>query len=295
MLISYVHSSQHLLRCLRKRLWALWDSAWCTSRETSFIRGTDVPSWAWGSLVRTRCNKVFERPHILWHLCYSPVPCSVFGKRSKVEEKPGCAQQHRSWPSLKIVFSSNTSVWQRWKHIRILRIFVMTRKFSHRNLFFFISQENSWERCFFFFLKLCSSGCLLPRFLPYSKGSLTPRDILTRQPRLHAFTSGVAFSIVSIASQGLTSVFPCKGSSKVEVWVLEPSLLWPRQLYIYCTFSNCPSFKKIISGFRCWEWPKCFQDALPIFDNTVLRLGVAMDLYIENSQNESSWMQGAWF
>ena len=153
MLISYVHSFQRLLRCLRKRLWALWDSAWYTSRETSFIRGTDVPSWAWGSLARTRRNKVFERPHILWHLCYSSVPCSVFGKRSKVEEKPVCAQQHRSSHSLKIVFSSNTSVWQRLKHIRILRIFVMTRKFSHRNLFFFISQENPWERCFFFFFE----------------------------------------------------------------------------------------------------------------------------------------------
>ena len=151
--------------------------------------------------------------------------------------------------------------------------------------------------CFFFFWSFAPLGgaLLLPRFLPYSKGSLTPRDILTRQPRLHAFTSGVAFSIVSIASQGLTSVFPCKGSSKVEVWVLEPSLLWPRQLYIYCTFSNCPSFEKITSGFRCWEWPKCFQDALPIFDNTVLRLGGDMVFYIEKSQNESYWMQGAWF
>lgn len=178
MLISYVHSSQHLLRCLRKRLWALWDSAWCTSRETSFIRGTDVPSWAWGSLVRTRCNKVFERPHILWHLCYSPVPCSVFGKRSKVEEKPGCAQQHRSWPSLKIVFSSNTSVWQRWKHIRILRIFVMTRKFSHRNLFFFISQENSWERCFLFVFFFFEALLLWEELCSCLVFFLTPRAAL---------------------------------------------------------------------------------------------------------------------
>lgn len=106
-----------------------------------------------GSLARTRLSRVFERPHTLWHLCYCPVPCSAFGKRSKVEEKPGCAQQHRSWHSLKIVFSSDTSVWQRWKHIRILRIFVMTRKFSHRYLFVFlyISRKPLRKEFFFFF------------------------------------------------------------------------------------------------------------------------------------------------
>lgn len=166
-----------------------------------------------GSLARTRLSRVFERPHTLWHLCYCPVPCSAFGKRSKVEEKPGCAQQHRSWHSLKIVFSSDTSVWQRWKHIRILRIFVMTRKFSHRYLFVFLYISRKplrKEFFFFFFLKLCSFGCLLPRFLPHSKGSLTPCDILTRQPRLLTFTSGVAFSTVSVASQGLFQVWRCE-------------------------------------------------------------------------------------
>ena len=156
--------SNFFLDSLRKRLWALWDFAWCASRETSFTRGTDAPSGAWGSLVRTRRNKVFERPHILWHLCYCLVPCSVFGKRSKVEEKPGCAQQHRSWHSWKIVFSSNTSVWQRWKHVRVLRIFVMTRKFSHRYLLVFLCiSRKPLRKIFFFFWSFAPLGvsCLV--------------------------------------------------------------------------------------------------------------------------------------
>ena len=182
----------------------------------------------------------------------------MFGKRSKVEEKPGCAQQHRSWHSWKIVFSSNTSVWKDESILEFWEFLWWPESFLIDICLFSLYLKKTPKKDFFFFLKLSSFGCLQPCFLPYSKGSLTPCDILTRLLRLLTFTSGVAFSIVSVASQSLTSVFPCKGFSKVEVWVLEPRLLWPRQLYVYCTFSNCLSFEKITSGFRCWEWPKFF-------------------------------------
>ena len=206
-----------------------------------------------GSLARTRLSRVFERPHTLWHLCYCPVPCSAFGKRSKVEEKPGCAQQHRSWHSLKIVFSSDTSVWQRWKHIRILRIFVMTRKFSHRYLFVFlyISRKPLRKEFFFFFfeaLLLWVSPASFSSSLQGQPYSMWHFDQAAQTPYIHIWCC-LLHCVCSI-SRALPSV---------EVWVLEPSLLWPSHIYVYCTFSNCPSFEKITSGFRCWEWPTFFS------------------------------------